>query len=177
MKLNAVVFDEQNVPSSINNSYNYNETESFSLSSSKQQSTETLSPASLGTSMSPGAGPLWWSDAPGQPRGAPPPLRLTFRTPRQPWEGVLVGRTLYVALPPCMLPEGSREAFVALLEAAEEQLHCQHVVVVFNGDRQDRPVLVRTFMFLGFAVLAPTSPLVPAALANGNNVCMLYNIE
>lgn len=42
---------------------------------------------------------------------------------------MLRGRTLYVALPPRMLPEGSREAFVALLEAAEEQLRCQHVIV------------------------------------------------
>ncbi|CAH1110576.1 unnamed protein product [Psylliodes chrysocephalus] len=107
---------------------------------------------------------------------SPPPLRLTFRTARQPWDAVLRGRTLYVALPPQVLPEGSREAFVALLEAAEEQLKCEHVVVVFAADRPDRAVLVRTFMFLGFAVLSPTSPLVPPSLANGN-VCMLYNIE
>ncbi|KAG5885353.1 hypothetical protein JTB14_035158 [Gonioctena quinquepunctata] len=108
--------------------------------------------------------------------GTPPPLRLTFRTARQPWDAVLRGRTLYVALPPHVLPEGSREAFVALLEAAEEQLKCEHVVVVFAADRPDRAVLVRTFMFLGFATLSPTSPLVPQSLGSGN-VCMLYNIE
>lgn len=68
-------------------------------------------------------------DAPGEARG-PSPLRLTFRTARQPWDAVLRGQTLYIALPPHVLPEGSREAFVALLEAAEEQLKCQHVVVV-----------------------------------------------
>lgn len=82
---------------------------------------------------------------------------------------------LYVAPPP-HLAEGSREAFVALLEAAEEQLKCQHVIVVFSADRPDRANLVRTFMFLGFAVLSPTSPLVPPQLATGN-VCMLYHIE
>lgn len=72
-------------------------------------------------------------DAPGDSRGEqPPPLRLTFRTARHPWDAVLRGKTLYVALPPHVLPEGSREAFVALLEAAEEQLKCQHVVVVSN---------------------------------------------
>lgn len=114
-------------------------------------------------------------DAPGATRGSPP-LRLTFRTPRQQWDAVLCGRTLYVALPPCILPEGSREALVALLEAAEEQLKCQHVVLVFASDRQDRGNLVRTFMFLGFAVLSPTSPNIPPQLAAGN-VCMLYNIE
>lgn len=70
-------------------------------------------------------------DAPGETRGAPP-LRLTFRTARQPWDAVLRGRTLYVALPPHVLPDGSREAFVSLLEAAEEKLNCQHVVVVRN---------------------------------------------
>lgn len=68
-------------------------------------------------------------DAPGETRG-PSPLRLTFRTARQPWDAVLRGRTLYVALPPRVLPEGSREAFVALLEAAEDKLKCEHVIVV-----------------------------------------------
>ncbi|EFA06676.2 Ornithine decarboxylase antizyme 1-like Protein [Tribolium castaneum] len=106
----------------------------------------------------------------------PSPLRLTFRTARQPWDAVLRGQTLYIALPPHVLPEGSREAFVALLEAAEEQLKCQHVVVVFESERPDRAMLVRTFMFLGFAVLSPTSPLVPPSLSSGH-VCMLYNIE
>lgn len=115
-------------------------------------------------------------DVPGEDNGGPPPLRLTFRTARQPWDAVLLGRTLFVALPPTMLPEGSREAFVALLEAAEEQLKCQHVVVVFEKDRPDRSTLIRTFMFLGFAILSPTSPIVPPSLG-AHNVCMLYLIE
>jgi len=102
-------------------------------------------------------------------------VRLTVRT-RQAWDTVLRGRTLYVALPSQILAEGSREAFVALLEAAEEKLGCQHVVVVFAAERNDRPMLVRTFMFLGFVVLSPTSPLVPPSLAAGS-ICMLYNIE
>lgn len=74
------------------------------------------------------------------------------------------------------MPDGSKEALIALLEAAEEQLNCEHVVVVFASDRADRPMLVRTFMFLGFEVLSPTSPILPTGLAVGN-VCMLYNIE
>lgn len=120
--------------------------------------------------------------------GGPPPAagdakRLTFKTRGAGgagggnWDTLLVGRVLYVALPPHILPEGSRDAFVALLEAAEERLGCQHVVVVFGADRPDRAVLVRTFMFLGFAVLAPSSPLVPPGLAANANLCMLYNIE
>ncbi|XP_018576023.1 LOW QUALITY PROTEIN: ornithine decarboxylase antizyme 1 [Anoplophora glabripennis] len=125
--------------------------------------------------MSLGAGPLWWSDAPGETRGSPP-LRLTFRTGRQPWDTVLQGRTLYVALPPRVLAEGSRESFVALLEAAEEDLKCEHVIVVFANDHPERAKLIRTFMFFGFTVLSPTSPLMPPSLASGN-VCMVYNIE
>lgn len=69
-------------------------------------------------------------DAPGVTRGELP-LRLTFRTARrQPWDAVLRGQILFIALPPHVLPEGSRESFVALLEAAEEQLKCKHVIVV-----------------------------------------------
>ncbi|KAJ8925525.1 hypothetical protein NQ315_009364 [Exocentrus adspersus] len=114
-------------------------------------------------------------DAPGDARGTPP-LRLTFRTARQPWDAVLQGRTLYVALPPRVLAEGSRESFVALLEAAEEELKCEHVIVVFANDHPERAKLIRTFMFFGFTVLSPTSPLIPSSLASGN-VCMVYNIE
>ncbi|KAK5648448.1 hypothetical protein RI129_003340 [Pyrocoelia pectoralis] len=108
-----------------------------------------------------GTGPLWW---------------LTFKTARQPWDAVLLNQTLFVALPPTMLPEGSREAFIALLEAAEEQLKCRHVVVVFEKDRSDRSTLIRTFMFLGFAILSPTSPILPSSLG-AQNVCMMYLIE
>lgn len=67
----------------------------------------------------------------GQSDGGAQPLRLTFRTARgPPWDAALRAGTLYVALPEHGLPEGSREAFVALLEAAEERLKCRHVVVV-----------------------------------------------
>ncbi|KAH1006217.1 hypothetical protein HUJ05_006967 [Dendroctonus ponderosae] len=116
-----------------------------------------------------------------------PPLRLTFRAtpgagspPRSPassqsWDAVLRGDTLYVAAPP-HLGEGSRQAFVALLEAAEDQLKCKHVIVVFSADRPDHNNLVRTFKFIGFSVLSSTSELLPSQLGPGN-VYMLYNIE
>ncbi|XP_060536307.1 ornithine decarboxylase antizyme 2 [Cylas formicarius] len=110
-----------------------------------------------------------------------PPLRLTFRTGSggrlsQSWDAVLRGQTLYVTPPPHLLLEGSREAFISLLEAAEDQLKCKYVIVVFSSDQPERATLVRTFMFLGFSVLSPNSPLLPAQLAAGN-ICMLYNIE
>lgn len=77
-----------------------------------------------------------------------PPLsaqRLTFRTRLSAgstacWDTVLIGRTLYIALPPHILPEGSRDAFVALLEAAEEKLNCQHVVVSIAKSLVANPV-------------------------------------
>ncbi|XP_044745327.1 ornithine decarboxylase antizyme 1 [Coccinella septempunctata] len=135
-------------------------------------------------SVSPGPTPLTclWvpglcggPDAPGDSRGTPP-LRLTFRTAHQPWEAVLRGRTLFVALPNLMQPDGSREALVGVLEAAEEKLNCQHVVVVIPANRPDKSSIVKTFKFLGFELLSPTSPIVPADLAS-ENVCMLYEVE
>ncbi|CAH0551978.1 unnamed protein product [Brassicogethes aeneus] len=68
-------------------------------------------------------------DATGDKKGEPPLERLTVHTPRQLWDAVLRDHTLYVALPQHVLPDGSRDDFVALLEAAEEKLECQHVVV------------------------------------------------
>jgi len=114
------------------------------------------------------------------PSSSSPPLRLSFntagaRSAAQPWNAVLKDSVLYVA-PPDYLADGSKEAFVALLEAAEEKLKCEYVVVVFEADRQDKATLVRTFMFLGFTVLNPGSPLVPPKLAS-RNICMCYNVN
>lgn len=106
--------------------------------------------------------------------------RLTFRT-KLPcgsfikWRTIFNGETLYVALPDVVFPEGSREAFISLLEIAEEKLKSRSVVVVFNSKREDCSQLIRTFMFLGFTLLAPTSPLFHADLKG--NICLLYSIE
>ena len=60
--------------------------------------------------------------------------RLTFQT-RLPcgtaikWATIFNGETLYVALPDVVFPEGSRDAFISLLETAEEKLKSQTVVV------------------------------------------------
>jgi len=73
-------------------------------------------------------------------------------------------------------PDGSREALLGVLEAAEGKLNCQHVVVVFPAKRPDKAMITKTFMYLGFEILSPTSPIVPAELAS-DNICMLYEVE
>jgi len=90
------------------------------------------------------------------------------------WETFLVGSKLYVEIPTGILPEGSKESFVALLEYAEETLKCSHVIVCFKKARSDRASLIRTFMFLGFSVVGPGNPLVPMS---GDLLFMAYTIE
>lgn len=90
------------------------------------------------------------------------------------WETILVGNCLYVEIPNGILPDGSKESFVTLLEYAEETLDCSHVIVFFNKNRSDRASLVRTFMFLGFTPAAPGNPLVPK---NGDMLFMAYEID
>lgn len=77
------------------------------------------------------------------------------------WETILIGRKLFVEVPKYILPDGSKESFVRLLEFAEDELKCSHVIVCFKKDRPDRVSLIRVFMFLGFTVLPPGNPLVP----------------
>lgn len=90
------------------------------------------------------------------------------------WETLLVGRKLYVEIPNGILPDGSKESFVTLLEYAEEALKCSHVIVCFKTSRTDRATLIRTFMFLGFGVVAPGHPLVPAST---ERMFMAYTID
>lgn len=77
------------------------------------------------------------------------------------WETIYDDRKLYVEVPNTILPDGSKESLVTLLEYAEEQLDCSHVILCFKKNRTDRANLIRTFMFLGFAVVAPGDSLVP----------------
>lgn len=90
------------------------------------------------------------------------------------WETLLVDQKLFVEVPRGILPDGSKESFVTLLEYAEDQLKCSHVIVCFKKDRSDRACLVRTFMFLGFAVAAPGNPLVPSS---ADLLFMAYTID
>jgi len=54
------------------------------------------------------------------------------------WEGVVWQGRLYLEVPTRLVQTGSKEGFVALLEYAEEQLRCTHVLLALSKDRQDR---------------------------------------
>lgn len=90
------------------------------------------------------------------------------------WMTMLAGGKLYIEIPSGILPEGSKESFVTLLEYAEDELKCSHVIVCFKRNRTDRASLVRTFMFLGFVAVAPGNPVVPTS---GDLLFMAYTIE
>lgn len=88
------------------------------------------------------------------------------------WQAVLYKQCVYLK-PGDALPDGSKEAFVALLEYAEEHLGCKQIFVCFNKDIMNKAGLIRTFMFLGFSVVAPGHPKAP----HGNYFSLVYTIE
>lgn len=90
------------------------------------------------------------------------------------WEGALWRGNLYLEVPSRLVQTGSKEGFVALLEYAEEELLCSHVVLALAKDRADRHDVVRTFMFLGFSVLSPGHELIPA---NSNNLFLACSLD
>lgn len=106
-------------------------------------------------------------------------LLLSFKCPLSEekeveWSTLLVNSCLYVDVPNGVLPEGSRDSFVSLLEFAEERLDCAKVYVCFARARTDRQALMRVFMFLGFSVVPPNDQSVP----HGDDlISMVYNIE
>lgn len=102
-------------------------------------------------------------------------LHLTELTEAR-WETVLHNRRLYIQVPACLLPEGSKEGFVSLLEYAEEVLNCTDIIVCMKKDRDDRAQLVRTFMFLGFTVLPVGHALIPHS-NDTINIYMRYTID
>jgi len=91
------------------------------------------------------------------------------------WEATLLpdGRLL-VVVPSLALPDGSKESFVRLLEFAEDELGCTEVYVEFAKDRPDRAHLIRTFMYFGFAVMAPDGA---PFTVDRTNFIMVYYIE
>lgn len=69
---------------------------------------------------------------------------------------------LFIHIPPNTTTDNSKEAFIALLEFAEEELYCKKVVVYFDKAKSNRSPLIRLFNFIGFALLPPNHPAIPA---------------
>ncbi|XP_052084607.1 LOW QUALITY PROTEIN: ornithine decarboxylase antizyme 2-like [Mytilus californianus] len=90
------------------------------------------------------------------------------------WETVLSDKRLYVEVPNGILPEGSKESLVRLLEYAEEVLGCDDVVICFKKNRSDQASLIRTFMFMGFALAPPGGN---ASIGSADVIFMIYNID
>lgn len=90
------------------------------------------------------------------------------------WSTIAVNGELIVEIPSGILPQGSKESFVTLLEYAEDELRVNNVFVCFKKDRCDRQALIRMFMFLGFAAVPPGDPRIPRS---GDLMFMAYEIE
>jgi len=75
-----------------------------------------------------------------------------------------------------MCRTGSKEGFVRLLEYAEEELCCEQVYVCLRRDHTDMKAIMRTFMYLGFA-LAPPAMAQILNLDLNTTTLLVYNIE
>jgi len=86
---------------------------------------------------------------------------------------VLPGKRLLLHVSSGALPEGSKECFVRILEYAEEVLECREILVEFEKERKDRPLLIRTFMYFGFALLTPDKA---SKLVGPARIVMVYTL-
>jgi ornithine decarboxylase antizyme 1 len=87
---------------------------------------------------------------------------------------------LFVQVDSAAFPEGSRRAFVQLLDYAEAELECGHVFVVFPAQHEHRATIVKTFMFLGFVPVKPGHAMLPEAArecGDCGSMFMCYEIE
>ncbi|TRY63323.1 hypothetical protein TCAL_02596 [Tigriopus californicus] len=91
-----------------------------------------------------------------------------------PWDAILWQGRLYVNMTAQQLSEGSKEAFVSMLEYAEETLKCSDVIICLSGGNVAKS-MIKNFLFLGFQPLTPGHELLPPMM-NDNMVCFVYNI-
>lgn len=86
----------------------------------------------------------------------------------------LAQRRLLLLLKPGLLPDGSKECFVRLLEWAEEEAGAEEVLLLLPKARRDLQTTLKTFAFFGFSILPPdkTALIAPAA----DSLAMVYQI-
>ncbi|KAK1789645.1 hypothetical protein P4O66_015548 [Electrophorus voltai] len=101
----------------------------------------------------------------GPASGTPPILHFQYQLSERRfscWETVLAADCLYLEIPSGALPDGSKEGLTSLLEFAEERLKVSYVFVWFYKTREDRLSITKTFHYMGFEMVKPGHPLVPA---------------
>jgi ornithine decarboxylase antizyme 1 len=93
------------------------------------------------------------------------------------WQATLLQQTLYLHVPSQILLHASKEAFVKLLEYAEEQLNCQTVVISIDRNRIEKNnSLMRMFMYFGFTMLPAAHRLAPRDMSD-SKIYMAYTIQ
>ncbi|XP_033940682.1 LOW QUALITY PROTEIN: ornithine decarboxylase antizyme 2a [Pseudochaenichthys georgianus] len=78
------------------------------------------------------------------------------------WDTFLSRDCLFLEVPAGVLVDGSKEGLTALLEFVEEKLKVNYVFLWFHKKREDRSTIFRTFHFIGFEMVKPGHPMVPA---------------
>ncbi|XP_026221001.1 LOW QUALITY PROTEIN: ornithine decarboxylase antizyme 2a [Anabas testudineus] len=90
------------------------------------------------------------------------------------WDTALSEDSLFLEIPGGPLVEGSKEGLTALLEFAEEKLKVNYVFLWFHKNREDRLSIIKTFHYMGFEMVKPGHPLVPA---RPDLAFMVYSLE
>jgi hypothetical protein len=94
------------------------------------------------------------------------------------WRGRLLqqanGKAFVIDVDQCDWQNGSKEAFIRLLEAVDECLGCSTVYLTASRQQQDLPLLMKTFMYLGFQPVAPNA--MPNSVECATHVCMAVQL-
>ncbi|KAM9854101.1 LOW QUALITY PROTEIN: ornithine decarboxylase antizyme 2a [Aulostomus maculatus] len=78
------------------------------------------------------------------------------------WNTALSEDSLFLEIPAGPLVDGSKEGLTALLEFAEEKLKVNYVFLWFHKGREDRLSIIKTFHYMGFEMVKPGTPSIPA---------------
>jgi hypothetical protein len=94
------------------------------------------------------------------------------------WRGRLLqqmnGKAFVIDVDECGWQNGSKEAFIRLLECVDECLGCTIVYLTANRQQKDLPLLMKTFMYLGFQPVSPNA--MPKSVDCSTHVCMAVEL-